>query len=601
MSAQNNTGNIQTLGVSFAKVENAAPLQGDFLSIVRDNQDPYILRRKQSEQATQDGLTALYVRLSNDDKLEGESNSIATQKKILERYCKERGYTGLRYYVDDGVSGVTFEREGFQSMLTDIKAGKVARVLVKDMSRFGRDYLQVGMFTDVLFPSLGVHFVAVNDGVDSKRGDNEFAAIRNIFNEMYARDTSKKIRDTWKSKGKTEHLSVFPPYGYMKSPDDKRQWIIDEEAAAIVQKIFSMCMDGMGTTQIAGWLREQRILCPSAYNKQNRKKTPHKPPSDPCKWTAQSISTILTRLEYLGHTVNFRTVKESYKSKKLLSNHPDDWVIIENTQDPIIESSVFWTVQNIRRGRKRLTKTGETDMFSGLLFCPDCGQKLYRTKKYSGKDTHFYTCSKYHLDSKYRPCTPHYIGNIALETVILRNLREAIAYVSRYENDFIREMSDISIAERDRELSKSKAELAKAESRIIELDEIFKRLYEDNISGKLSDERFIKLSGDYEREQKELQIAADALRYDIKEREKRKTDARNFVAITKKYTDLQELDATVLLEFIEKIYVSEKDKQAKTQEIQIVYNFIGAFDFVQATIQSSNIKTAKTTEKTGVA
>jgi DNA invertase Pin-like site-specific DNA recombinase len=483
-------------------------------------------------------------------------------------------------------------------MLTDIKAGKIVRVIVKDMSRFGRDYLQVGMFTDVMFPSFGVHFVAVNDGVDSKRGDNEFAAIRNIFNEMYARDTSKKIRATWQNKGRSEHLTVLPPYGYKKCPDNKKQWIIDEEAAAIIQKIYSMCMDGMGTTQIAGWLREQRILCPSAYNKQNRAKSPHKPPKDPCKWTAQSISTILTRLEYLGHTVNFRTTKESYKSNKLLFNSPEDWVIIENTQDPIIESSVFWTVQNIRRGRKRRTSTGYADMFSGLMFCPDCGQKLYRTKKYNGKDTHFYTCSKYHLDSKYRPCTSHYIGNIALEAVILRNLREAISYVSRYENDFIREMSDISIAERDRELAKSKTELSKAESRVIEIDEIIKRLYEDNISGKLSDERFIKLSGDYEREQDELKRLSDIMRRDIKEREQRKTDARNFVAITKKYTDLQELDATVLLEFIEKIYVYEKDKQAKTQEIRIVYNFIGAFDFVQATEQYSNILTAKTTEKT---
>jgi DNA invertase Pin-like site-specific DNA recombinase len=598
MNVTDGTTNAMAGGVSFAKVETAAPLKQGFLSIIRDNSDPYVGRSRQSEQA-QDGLTALYVRLSNEDKLDGESNSIATQKRILERYCKEHGYAGLRCYVDDGVSGVTFEREGFQTMLTDIKAGKIARVLVKDMSRFGRDYLQVGMFTDVLFPSLGVHFVAVNDGVDSRRGENEFAAIRNIFNEMYARDTSKKIRATWQNKGRSEHLSSHPPYGYKKDPDDKKRWIIDVEAAAVVQKIFSLCMEGLGTTQIAGRLRERKILSPVAYHLENGRKGPHKPPKNPYRWAAQTVSHILSKLEYLGHTVNFRTTKQSYKSDKLLYNSPEEWVIIENTQEPIIEGSVFWTVQNIRKGRRRVTRTGETDMFSGLMFCPDCGSRFYRTKRYTGRDTHFYTCSTYKRDSKGMECTAHHIGNLALEEVILRNLREAIAYVSRHEDDFIRELADVSLTERDRELAKSKVELAKAEKRVVELDDIIRRLYEDNISGKLTDERFVKLSGGYEREQKNLGPAIDALRRDIKEREKRKTDAGNFVAVTKKYTDLKELDAAVLREFIERIYVSEKiNKQPKTQEIRIVYNFIGAFDFSQAAAQ---IKSKKTTAETDVA
>ena len=496
MNTTNSMNETNTSGVSFAKVQNAVPLKDGFLSIVRDNEDPTVSRARQSEK-TPDGLTAGYVRLSNDDKLVGESNSIATQKKILERYFKEHGFIGLRFYVDDGVSGVTFEREGFQSMLADIKAGKIVRVLVKDMSRFGRDYLQVGMFTDILFPSLGVHFVAVNDGVDSKRGENEFAAIRNIFNEMYARDTSKKIRATWQNKGRNEHLTVLPPYGYITNPDNSKRWIVDEEAATVVQKIFSLFMDGMGTTQIAGWLCEQQILSPSAHRENSGRKSPHKIPKNPYRWRAQTISHILRRLEYLGHTVNFRTVKESYKSDKLLYNNPDDWVIIENTQEPIIEANVYWTVQNIRQGRRRLTKSGIPDMFAGLMFCPDCGKKLYRTKTYSGRGTHFYSCSTYHADHRDRECSAHYIGNRAIEEIILQNLREAIAYVSQYEDDFIREMSEISVAERDRELASSKNELVKTEKRITELDVIFKRIYEDNISGKLTDERFIKLSGDY--------------------------------------------------------------------------------------------------------
>lgn len=576
---------------TFTKVQNAAPLKDDYISIIRDNEDPFISRAKHPDQNVPDGITALYVRLSNDDKLDGESNSIAMQKKILERYCREHGYSMIRYYdEDDGYSGTNFNRPGFQRMLADIKSGKVARVIVKDMSRLGRNYLEVGMYTDVLFPSFGVHFIAVNDGVDSKRGDNEFTAIRNIFNEMYARDTSKKIRSTWQSKGRSEHLTVSPPYGYKKDPENPRQWIIDEEAAAVVQKIFYLCMNGMGTTQIAGWLREQKILCPTAYHLQNGRKICHKPPKSPYMWTAQTISNMLRKLEYLGHTVNFRTTKESYKSNKTVYNSPEDWLIIENTQEPIIEADVYWTVQNIRQGRRRLTRTGETDMFSGLLFCPDCSNKLYRTKKYNGRDTHFYSCATYHADNMVRQCSAHYIGNLALEEVVLRNLREAISYVSEHEKDFIRELANASAAERDRELARSRNELVRTEKRIAELDEIIKHLYEDNIIGKLTDERFIKLSSGYEHEQKELTLLADTLHMEISEREQKKSDAKNFVAVTKKYTDLQELNAAVLREFIERIYIYEKDKQAKTQKIQIVYNFIGAFDFSQAIEQRTKSK-----------
>jgi DNA invertase Pin-like site-specific DNA recombinase len=544
-----------------------------------------------------EGITALYVRLSQEDKLEGESNSITNQKKILERYCREHGYSGTRYYVDDGVSGVTFEREGFQSMLSDIKAGKIARVVVKDMSRFGRDYLQVGMFTDVLFPEFGVHFVAVNDGVDSTRGENEFTAIRNVFNEMYARDTSKKLSATWQNKGKSgEHLCCRPPYGYMKDPNDKKKWIVDEEAAAVVQKIFSLCVGGMGPTQIANWLREQRIPCPTAHHVSQGRKAPSPIPKDPCKWPTFAVACILDRLEYLGHTVNFKTRKLSYKSRKIKHNSPEEWAIFENTQEPIIEESVFMIVQNIRQGRIRKTSMGAPPIFSGLLFCADCGKKMYyHRKRGMSKGQERFICSAYQLD---RECTAHYIRLDALEEIILRNLREAIAFVSRYEDDFIREASDMNMRERDRGLARKKDELAKAEKRIAELDAIIKHLYEDNISGKLTDERFVKLSRDYEREQDELKSFIEASRKELKEQEKKRTNVKDFIAATKKYTDIKELDATVLREFIEKIYVSEMDKQTKTREIRIVYNFVGAFDFEAAIEQSTSLSD---TVKAGIA
>ncbi len=590
MSKTGQIGTSQVMG--FSRVQNTAPLHDNFRAILRENEDLVASRTRKSElDKSDEGVTALYVRLSNDDKVDGESNSISNQKKILSRYCKERGYMNLQFYdEDDGYSGTNFNRPGFQRMLADIKAGKIARVIVKDMSRLGRNYLEVGMYTDVLFPSLDVHFIAVNDGVDSKRGDNEFTAIRNIFNEMYARDTSKKIRATWQAKGRTEHLSSAPPYGYQKDPENPKHWIVDEEAAAVVQKVFYLCMSGMGTTQIANWLREKEILSPTAYHLEHGRKTCHGMPKNPYKWSAQTISTMLRKLEYLGHTVNFRTTTESYKSSKLLHNSPEDWVIIENTQEPIIEASVFWAVQNIRQGRRRVTKTGETDMFSGLLFCPDCQNRMYRTKKYKGRDGHFYTCASYHMDSIERQCTTHYIGNVAVEEIVLRNLREAIAYVSEHEADFIRELTNASIAERDRELSKTKAELARAEKRVVELDEIIKHLYEDNLSGKLTDARFVKLSSDYEQEQENLKTLVDTLHKEIVARETKEVDARNFVAITKRYTDLRELDATVLREFIERIYIYERDKQTNTQEVQIVYNFIGAFNFAEAAEQQANSK-----------
>lgn len=361
---------------SFQRVSNDASLSEETKTAIQNTVLQFYVHSQPQEEA--EGITACYERLSQEDKLDGESNSISNQKRILEKYCRDHGYTAIRHYdEDDGYSGTNFNRPGFQRMLADIKAGKIKRVVVKDMSRFGRNYLQVGMYTEMLFPEYGVHFIAVNDGVDSVRGDSEFTAIRNVFNEMYAKDTSKKIRATWQSKGRSgEHLTTIPPYGYKKDPEDKKRWIVDEEAAAIVQKIFALCMDGLGPTQITKWLQKNKVLNPTAYAYDKGLPVSNKPPVNPYKWTNETVSRILERLDYLGHTVNFKTTKQSFKSKKKLWNDPSEWVIFENTQEPIIEESVFLIVQKIRQGR-RPTKMGDMGMFSGLLYCADCGGKPF--------------------------------------------------------------------------------------------------------------------------------------------------------------------------------------------------------------------------------
>lgn len=547
--------------------------------------------RDQQQEAQDEGITALYERLSQEDKLEGESNSIANQKKILERYCREHGITAYRHYdEDDGYSGTNFNRPGFQRMLADIKAGKIKRVIVKDMSRFGRDYLQVGFYTDMLFPDFGVHFIAVNDGVDSTRGENEFTAIRNVFNEMYARDTSKKIRATWQSKGKSgEHLTTIPPYGYMKDPDNKKKWIIDEEAAAVVQQIFALCVSGMGPTQICHWLEKSEILNPTFYwlSKGIKVTNKPKPGANPYKWTNETVSRMLEKIEYLGHTVNFKTRKQSYKSKKKLWNDPSEWVIFENTQPPIVEESVFLIVQNIRKSRRRPTKMGDMGIFSGLLYCAECGGKMYQCRA-----TNFTEEQKYFICSTYRKgkdlCTTHSIKNVVLYEIVLKNLREAIDYVTEYEAEFVQEAADSRLRERDAEFSRKRETLSKAENRIAELDNLFKHLYEDNVTGKLSDERFIKMSHDYELEQSNLKAMAEVLREEIKQQEKQKTNVKAFISAVKKYTDMQQLDAAMLREFIDRIEVSHTDKKSKTREITIVYNFIGAFDFGRAKEKDQN-------------
>ena len=538
----------------------------------------------------QEEITALYCRLSQDDKQEGDSNSIINQKKILKKYALDRGYTNIQFYIDDGVSGTTFNRAGFQSMIADVETGKVKRVIVKDMSRLGRDYLQVGMYTEIFFPEHDVHFIAVNDGVDSNQEDNEFTPFRNIINEWYAKDTSKKIRTVKRSKGMAgEHIGSHPPYGYMKNPENKKEWIIDEEAAEVVREIFRLCVGGYGPTRIAHILTERKILCPTYYALEKGGKPRTALPADKYTWNGPVVAKILDRMDYLGHTVNFKTHVKSYKVHKTIYNSPDQWKVFEGTHEAIIDKETFEIVQKIRAGKRRPTRMGEMPMFSGLLYCADCGRKLsFHRKADEPAEKHHYLCENYRSNTA--NCTMHYIRNVVVERIVLENLKEVIQYVSNYEDEFVRMIMDSDMRQRNRELSQKKKRLAEIQKRIGELDTIFQRIYEDNIIGKLSDERFMKMSKGYEDEQHTLQTEADEIQSELQQEEKKSVDVKRFLAIVKKYTDLTELTPEILREFIDKIIVHAPDKSSgrRLQEIEIIYNHIGEFDRSKVTLWKGN-------------
>lgn len=539
---------------------------------------------------SQDEITALYCRLSQDDKQEGDSNSIINQKKILKKYAMDRGYTNIQFYIDDGISGTTFNRAGFQSMIADVEAGKVKRVIVKDMSRLGRDYLQVGMYTEIFFPEHDVHFIAVNDGVDSNQEDNEFTPFRNIINEWYAKDTSKKIRAVKRSKGMAgEHIGSHPPYGYMKNPENKKEWIVDEEAAEVVREIFRLCVEGYGPTRIAHILTERKILCPTYYALEKGGRPRTTLPADRYAWNAPVVAKILDRMDYLGHTVNFKTHIKSYKNHKKIDNSPDEWKVFEDTHEAIIEKETFEIVQKIRAGKRRPTRMGTMPMFSGLLYCADCGSRMtFHREKNESPDMYNFCCGNYRSSTS--SCSMHYIRNVVVERIVLENLKEVIHYVSNYEGEFVRMVMDADMRQKDRELTRKKRRLTEIQKRIGELDMIFQRIYEDNITGKLSDERFMKMSKGYEDEQHTLQDEADVIQNELQQEEKKSVDVKRFLAVVKKYTDLTELTPEILREFVDRIIVHAPDKSSgrRLQEIKIIYNHIGEFDRSKVTLWKGN-------------
>ncbi len=523
-----------------------------------------------------DKITALYCRLSRDDELQGDSNSIVNQKNILSKYAKENGFKNLQYFVDDGFSGTNFNRPSWNDLITLVEDNKVGAIIVKDMSRLGRDYLKVGFYTEILFVEKNIRFIAINNGIDSaNQADSDFTPFLNIINEWYAKDTSKKIRAVMKAKGESgKHLTTRPPFGYMKSPDDKTQWIVDDEAAQIVKKIFALCLEGYGTSQIARILKDKKILTPFSY--WNSKGQAFKSSENPYNWSADTIAGIIEKKEYLGHTVNFKTYKQSYKSKKKCTNPEEKHLIFENTHEAIIDVDTWERVQELRKNKRRPTRTGKSNMFSGIAYCADCGQKLYycTSKYFESRQDHF-ACSTSRKGKE--NCSTHFIRATILEQGVLAHLKYVIGTVASYENQFRKVLGAKQKAEVKKELNAKKKLLSKSESRIKELDLLFQRIYEDNVSGKISDERFEMLSETYEKEQTELKQIIEKLSAEISETEEQSDNVERFISKVHKYFDLQELTPSVLNDMVKRVYVHAPKviDGKRTQEIDIVYDMVG--------------------------
>ena len=536
--------------------------------------------------------TALYVRLSRDDENEGDSNSIQHQIEILTKYCKDHDISRYQIYKDDGFSGTNFKRPGFLDMIGDIEAGLVNMVIVKDMSRFGRNYLEVGLYTEIRFPEMGVRFIAVNDGVDSDdQMGNDFTPFRNIINEWYAKDTSKKIRAVFRNKGMSgQRLAVNAPYGYIKGEDG--HLLVDEETAPVVELIFQLCVEGNGPGKIARMLKEREIPTPGTITFQRTGQTSRYFPDDPCRWNPATVLSILGQDAYLGRTTNFKTTKLSYKSKKTVINSPDKWAVFEGTHEAIIDKETWEIVQKSREHRRRPTKMGEMGLFSGLAYCADCGAKLYHHRSITlTKEQESYICSNYQSRKK---CTAHYIRAIVLEQLVLQNLQRVVAYAQEDENEFVRRVMENKTAVQRAEQEQAKRKLEKQERRISELDRIIQQLYEDRVSGALSAERFAKLSGGYEKEQEELKQSAKELQTIVNTIETQAVNVQSFLKIVRKYTAPTELTPALLREFVEKIVVHAPDKSSghRTQRIDVHYNFIGEIDFSPEYSQVSRQTTA---------
>lgn len=523
--------------------------------------------------------TALYTRLSRDDELQGESNSIKNQREMLMQYAKSKGYTNVQVYVDDGYSGTNFNRPDFKRMMERVEAGIIKRIIVKDMSRFGRNYLEVGYYTEVLLPEYDVQFIAVNDNVDSENAsDNDFTPFRNIMNEWYAKDISKKMRSAIRAKGNSgKHTNPLPPYGYMKDPNDKQKWIIDEEAAAIVREVFGLCMQGYGPTQIARILTDRGVDTPKVHAQKMGRKVTFRASDMSDAWADQTVSAILGYWEYLGYTVNFKTKKKSFKSKKVLLMPSDEWQVFKGTQEPIIDEDTFWAVQKIREGKRHLDRLGETSPFSGMLFCGDCGHRLYLRRQRNPHQKDYFVCSVYRKKRKYC-CTSHFIRLEDVENIVLQDLREVTKYAREHQQEFLESVKKRSSREIEKLQAENRAELDKALRRVREIDVIIQKLYEDNISGRINDERFEKLSATYEAEQENLQETIKLLQKEISVVRDEGESVERFVRLVNKYTDITELNAEIIRTFIEKIivYESEKTEEGKTQRIKIIYNCVGA-------------------------
>ena len=528
-------------------------------------------------------VTALYCRLSKDDEQIGDSNSIVHQKEILAKHAKEHGFSNCEFYVDDGFSGTNFNRPDFQRLMADAEEGRISTIIVKDMSRFGRDYIMVGYYTEIYFSNLNIRFIAINDNVDSSiQTENDLTPFKNVFNEWYAKDTSKKIRAVFKAKGNSgKHLTTNPPFGYIKDPNDKDKWIIDEEAAGTVRRIFQMFVDGVRMPEIARKLTEEKVETPQLYNI-HRDRSIHKLSEYPEIWSVGTIKNMLDQVAYVGHTVNFQTAKKSYKNKKQVRLPKEGWVIYRNTQEAIIDEKTFETVQQMRNVKRAYTKFNEPNMFSGLLFCADCGNRLTIQRIAKHREADSFSCATYRKKKK-GLCSSHRILVSELTEVVKSDLQKVCEYVFLHEKEFTDEYLSGSKKETEKFQSKTKSEIKRLSDRQEEIGKIIRKLYEDNVSGRITDERFDFLAKSYEEEgndlkQKTIELQ-NALSASVQDEEK----LSKFLKVVKTYTEIQELTPEILNSFIEKIYIGETERYdgRKMQDVEIIYKFVGAINLPQ--------------------
>ena len=535
------------------------------------------------KQLESDKITALYCRLSRDDELAGESNSITNQKSILSKYAKENNFQNIKFFVDDGYSGTTFTRPAFMEMMELAESGKINTIIVKDHSRLGRNRLVVGQLLEEDFVRLNIRYIAIMDNIDSSKGLNDFLPIQDWFNEMHAKNTSQKVRTVLKNKGESGiSLANNVPYGYKKDENDKTKWLVDETSAEVVKEIFNLFIQGHGTFEIARILRERKILTPSEYNASISTNATNQ--EYQYKWCGTTIAGILDRQEYIGDTVNFKCTTRSYKDKTRVNLPKKDRKIFKNTHEPIIDEYTWNIAKQLRNNRKKRAKSGKKSIFSGLLFCYDCGKKMYfQSPVVDLRNKDHYRCSSYKHDTS--ACTSHYISDDVLQSIILENIQRLVSYMKDYEDLFIQEQLAKSTQDELKQISKNKKELEKAKNRVIEIDNLFMHIYEDNVSGKISDDRFRNLSFNYDKEQQELKLKIEQLSKDIENTEKKDTDITEFISNVKKYTEITELSPEILNELIEKIVIHQQEKVngKKVQEIDIYYRGVGIISFPVST------------------
>ena len=548
-----------------------------------------------------DKITALYCRLSRDDESQGDSNSIVNQKAYLSRYAKEHSFRNTEFFVDDGYTGANFQRPDWQRMMALVEDGKIGTVITKDMSRIGRNYLEVGMYTEITFPQNNVRFIAVNSGVDSaNQQDNEFVPFVNIINEYYVRDGSKKVRAYLKLKGESgEHLTTIPPYGYVKDTENSEHWPVEPEAAQVVKRIFSLCMDGNGPTQIARMLKEDHVLTPTVYQDRQKRKVRCALPENPYNWNGSTVAAILERMEYCGHTVNFKTHRQSYKIKKTIENPPEQWKIFRNTHEAIVDEDTFQRVQELRRNKRRPARTGKSNLFSGVAYCADCGEKMYNHRSKGGTENNpypsdFFDCSSYTLAHQKRTsaCFGHYISTKALRTLILDTIRTVSTFAISNQEVFMEKVRSASQLRQTEAAKDAKRKLSKDKKRIAELDTIIKKLYESFAVGRITDERFDSLLADYEAEQKALQASVTEAEERLSAFTEDTARVEQFLELARKYTDFSELTTPMINEFIEKIIVHapERIDGDRVQEVEIHLRFIGQFELPAPELTEGEIK-----------